>query len=84
VTERGNPAVAGIEERIVADRREEGSVLAVVVADGFAERTIRRGAAEALDPPVFVGRHGLRGELAADPSVFFEDDGPAAGPRDGK
>ena len=84
VAKRRDPAVAGIKAGIVADRREEGRVLAVVAADGITESAIRGGAAEALDPAVFVGWHGLRGELAADPGVFFKDDGRAVRSRDGE
>ena len=48
------------------------------LADGYpdevAEAAVAGGAAEGLDPAVFVGRHGLRGDLASYPVGLFGED----------
>ncbi len=76
VADGGDPTVAGVEFGIVAELRTQGIVLTVVIADGVTKTRVAGGATEAFDPAVFVWRHGLRGELSADPSGFLgEDDG---------
>jgi hypothetical protein len=46
-------------------------MVAVVAPHAVAKPAITRGAAELLDPRVLIGRHGLAGELPADPIGFF-------------
>ncbi len=71
VTQTGHLAVAGIELFDGPRLSGQGVVAAVVFADAAAQVAIGAGGAELLDPGVFVGRHGLLGELAAEPVGFL-------------
>ena len=57
---------------------------AIVGAHAFAKRAVARRAAEALDPAVLIGRHGLRGELNADPRVLLCEDHLSSRTREGE
>ena len=80
VAEPRHEAGARVElRRQPAPRRSAGSG-AVVRADAVAQRAVGRGDAEPLDPGVLVGRHGLAGELAADPVGRLGQHDRAPGP----
>jgi hypothetical protein len=84
VAEFGDGAVAGIEEGIRAGLFGERKVARVVIAHAAAESRVGLRAAEGFDLGVFVGRDGLRGELAADPVGLFGHDHAEAGARGGE
>jgi hypothetical protein len=64
-----DPAPARVQVRLGAGGVGEGVVAAVEVADGVAQESVAARAALLFDPAVFVGGHGLRGELPAEPLV---------------
>lgn len=78
VAELADPAAAGVEPGIVPGVGQERVVAAVPAAHPLAELAVGGGAAVRFDPGVFVGRDGLRGELAADPVRLFGEDHPFA------
>ena len=63
---RHGPA-AGVQVSLRACLGGQRVVVAVVPAHEVAEAAVAAGASVLLDPRVLVGRHGLAGELAADP-----------------
>src|SRR5690606_15042659 len=75
--------------RVEMDRRarvrRERVVPAVIAPDALAKLAIGAGAAELLDPAMFVRGNALRGELAADPVGFLREDDtqPGATRREG-
>jgi hypothetical protein len=77
--ERAHASRAGVERRARASLRRERVMGAVVRTDALAQRAVARRASEALDPRVLVGRHGLRGELAADPVALLGQNHAAPG-----
>lgn len=79
MAKRGDPDIARVQARVGTMLREQRVVRAVVGADEFAVAAVVARAAEMRDPAVLVGRHGLRGELAADPGELFGHDDGAAG-----
>jgi hypothetical protein len=64
-----DPAPARVQVRLGAGGVGKGVVAAVEVADGVAQESVAARAALLFDPAVFVGGHGLRGELPAEPLV---------------
>jgi len=84
VGERRHRAAAGVEPRVGARRGQERVVVAVVLADALAEGAPGSGAAEHFDPGMFVRRHRLRGELAADPAGLLGHDHAQAGAAGGQ
>src|SRR5439155_3575786 len=72
-------AVAGVEWLRLARGGRERIVAAGEIADASAESSIGPRGAELLDPRVFVRRHRLRGQLAADPvGLLSEDHAPTS------
>src|SRR3954447_7383468 len=71
VREPGHRAVAGIEIGACAGLLRERIVVPVVVAHSGAVVEVTAGAAELLNPGVFIRRDGLSGELPADPIGFL-------------
>ena len=67
VAELRDTAVAGVEGSGRPRLGGHRVMATVIIPDPLPERPIRCIDAELLDPGVFVGRHGLRRELAADP-----------------
>jgi hypothetical protein len=57
--------------RIISRGFGQRIMIAIVLANGISVSPIGSGAAVALNPPMFVGRHSLRCELATDPIGFF-------------
>ena len=84
VAEFGDGAVAGVEERVGARGSGERKMPRVVVAHPAAEGLVAFRAAEGLDQRMFVGRDGLRRELAAEPIGFLGQDHPEARARRGE
>ena len=78
VAELRDAAVAGVERSRLAGLGGQGVMAAVILADAPPQGPVGGIDAELLDPGVFVGRDGLRGELAADPvGRLGQDDGAA-------
>ena len=71
VAELRNAPTAGIQIRPAARLGREREIALVVIADAGAQIEIAPRAAEGFDPGVFIRRHGLRGELPADPIGFL-------------
>ena len=81
VAEPRDASPARVEEGVGQGLGGQRIMPPVVVADPLAERLVARVAAELLDPGMLVGRHGLRGELAADPvGGLGHDDASAPAP----
>jgi hypothetical protein len=71
-------SVAGVEVDDGAGLFGQRVVTPVVLPDGESILAIGLSTAERLDPRMFVGRHGLGRDLAADPvGLFGEDDAGA-------
>ena len=72
-------ARAGVERGLEPGAVGQREVRAVVRADPVAQPAVRRRAAAPLDPAVLVRRHGLAGELAAEPvgGLGHHDGAPA-------
>ena len=81
VAEPAYPALPGVEfPASAAGRVGERIPGAVVVADRLAERAVRTGRAELLDPRVLVGGHTLAGQLAAEPVGLLRQQDAATAP----
>jgi hypothetical protein len=87
VAQARDRAPARVEVRLGAGGRGQRVVLAVEGAHPVPVAAIGAVAAEALDPRMLVGRHGLGRDLAADPVGLLGQDhvepGPARGERGG-
>ncbi|CAM5495478.1 hypothetical protein SVIOM342S_01811 [Streptomyces violaceorubidus] len=84
VAELADPAGARVEVGEGGGLGAQGVPLPVVLADALAQSPVGGGGAELFDPRVLVGRHGLAGELAADPVRLLGQDDAAAGPAGGE
>ena len=78
VAELRDASVAGVQGSGRSRLGGHRIMAAVIVPDSLSERPIGGIGAELLDPGMFVGGHGLRGELSADPiGRLGQDDGAA-------
>ncbi len=76
--DRRDVTASGVEVFVVAGLIGQRVVVAVVIANVLAKRTVARRRAVLLDPRIFIRRHGLRRQLAAEPFEFLGQDDAAA------
>ena len=81
VAEFGDAAVAGIQPRVRARRFGEGKIAGIVITHPLPKRKVAARAAHCFDQGIFVGRHRLRRQLAADPVSLLGHDHPPPVPR---
>jgi hypothetical protein len=84
VAKFGDAAVARIEPRVRAGLFGQREIARVVIADALPQLEVRARAADGFDEGVFIRRHGLRRELAADPVGLLGQDHALAAPRGGE
>ena len=84
VTQRADVALARVEQNPAPRRRRQRQMAPVVGANGPAELGVALRGDHAFDPRVLVGRHALRGELAAQPVELLDQDHALAKPRGGQ
>ncbi|MEN9635514.1 MAG: hypothetical protein RL077_3918 [Verrucomicrobiota bacterium] len=83
IAEWRDPAVTGIETRILMMLHPQRIVGSIVSSDAVPEFTASRGAPETLNPTVLVGWRGRRGKLSANPVGLFRQDSASNGSGDG-